>query len=130
MIDYLQMWSRDLLTQKSGTVRLEAEAWGECKRHTGPSIWYARVKLSIAPSDHLEVVDQLDHDKSVRLKSEGWYDQIIFGVLDVMMNDLPSPYGEFKLVIIDAEIDEIGARSSAFRLAARDATIKMLPRLW
>ena len=130
MNDYLEMWCRDLVAHKSGTVKRTVEAWGECKLYTGTAIWSAKVKVSLGPNDSFQIVDQLAANISERMRHSGWYEQIIFGVLDVMMTDLPSPYGEFTLTISDVCIHEIESRALAFRLAARAAVIKMLPQLW
>jgi len=72
------------------------------------------------------VIDRLDKDKSARLRQEECYDQIIFGVLDVMMTFLSSPINSFKLVLLDAMYDEVTSVPIAFRLAAREATRKIL----
>jgi len=129
MSDYLELWYKDLVARAPGTIKKFSEAWGECERHTGPSVWYAKVKIAIGNSDELQVVDQLDTNKSKRLRSEGWYDQIIFGVLDVMLTSWVSPIMTFRLEIKDVDIHEVESRPIAFRIAARDAASKMLPSL-
>lgn len=126
MTDYIETWYKDLITRTPFAIKQYSEAWGECDRHTGPSYWYAKVRILVEPSDNLQVVNKLDQDKSARLKQEGWYEQIIFGVLDVMMTYLTSPCRSFRLLILDVDFNEIDSRPIAFRLAGRDAAIKIL----
>ena len=126
MMDYIEMWYQELTTRASATVRKRSEAWGECNKHMGPSYWYAKVRIAIEPGKKLEIIDQLDKDKSKWLKHNDWYNHIIFGVLDVMMTYLTFPIRSFRLIILDADISKVGSRAIAFRLAARDATIKIL----
>lgn len=130
MLDYVELWCEDMMKRRSGSPVKHAQAWGECNLHTGPSTWKAKIKIGLGPSSELEIIDQLDKAISARFKRDGWFDYVIFGVLDVLMTDLRAPYGTFALTILDAEIDEMHSRASAFRLAARDAVTKMLPALW
>lgn len=125
-MDFIEKWYKDLTTRTSGIqIRKDIEAWGEhC--HKAPAIRYAKVKIRLSPSETLQVVDELDEDKSETLRHNSWFEQIVFGVLDVMMTSLPTPHRYFKLTILDVDIDEIASVPIAFRLAARDAAQKIL----
>jgi len=127
-MDYIEKWISNLLTPSPyNPIKQETESWGEYKKHTGPATRYAKVLISIGPSSRsLEVIDRLDKDKATRLRQEECYDQIIFGVLDVMMTFLSSPINSFKLVILDAVYEEVTSVPIAFRLAAREAARKIL----
>jgi hypothetical protein len=126
MTNYLDRWYQDLITRTPSQLNQRLEAWGECERHTGPAYWYAKVKIAVAPSDQLIVVNQLDERKALRLKEEGWDEYAIFGVLDVMLTHSLSPYRLFQLTLLDADFNDIESRSIAFRWAGRDAARKIL----
>ncbi len=128
MPDYLQLWYRNLLTRTSGTIKREGEAWGECNRRMEPPR-RAKIKIRLGPSNDLQILDKLDRDTSARLKQNGYYDYIVYGVLDVMLTDVGGPYRSFKLRLLDAEIDDIESTQMAFRLAARDAATKILAQI-
>jgi hypothetical protein len=89
-------------------------------------MWYAAVKLQITPSDDFAVDDQLEVKVREYSKSVGWYDQIIFGVFDVLMLDSTAPFRGFKLTILKINFNDIESNEMAFRLAARDAAGKIL----
>ncbi len=127
MTDYIEIWYRNLVTLTSGTIKREYEAWGESIRHE-PS-QHAKVKIRLGPSNDLRILDQLDPEKSARMKHNGYFDWVIFGVLDVMFTGLVGPYRLFQLTILDVEIDDIKSTQMAFRLAARDATVKILRQI-
>jgi hypothetical protein len=126
-MDYVSQWYTDLTSRTPyNPLKDEKEAWGEIREHPGPRIRAAKVKIAIAPSSQLEIVDRLAAENSDLLKQQECFDQIIFGVLDVMMTALPSPIQTFRLSILDAEYDEINSSPMAFRLAARQAAKTIL----
>lgn len=125
-MDLLEKWYRNLLSNSTSRWKYSLTARGECRRHTGPSIWYAAVNIAIAPGDQLEIEDKLDPKQKEYISTLGWYDQIIFGVLDVMLTCSITPIRRFKLTILDIDFNEIESNSWAFRLAAREATQKII----
>lgn len=130
MTEYVQDWCANLMSRLSQYPANYTQGWGECNLHLGPRIMRAKVKIGVGPGNDLRVTDQLVDVVSARLKRDMSYEYIIFGVLDILMTDLRQPYGKFELTLLDAEIDELNSSAMAFRLAARDATTKMLPDLW
>jgi len=126
MNDYLNNWYENLVTQTSIPVKSANEGWGECDIHTGGLLIYARVRIRISPSEDLHVNDHLDRQYSALLNSNNWFDYIIYGVLDVMLVDKGGPHKKFSLDILEVLADEIRSKPIAFRLAARDATMKIL----
>ena len=131
---YIEEWYEDLMTRTSFCpLKEEVEAWGEYYRRAA-AIRYARVKISLGPSESLQVIDDLDRDKSAQLVRYGsvsrqglsGLDQIAFGVLDVLLASLSSPCRCFKLRVLDVDIHEINSVPIAFRLAAREATRSIL----
>jgi hypothetical protein len=126
-MDYVQQWVTDLTSHSSyNPLKGEREGWGEIDRHPSPRTMRAKVRIAIAPSTVLEIVDRLAPEKSTFLKDSECFEQIVFGVLDVMMTGLSSPARTFKLTILDAVYDEINSSPMAFRLAAREAAKAIL----
>lgn len=127
-MDYVEQWYRNLVGVGSGEppLHIEREAWGEYRKHSGPAVRFARVRIAISPADDLVIDDSLNKDKLDYLKRENCYDQIAFGVLDVMMTSLPFPMRNFRLAVLDVEYDEVTSVPMAFRLAARDAARRIL----
>ena len=126
MKDDIEFWYQDLQARSSYILTRKGEAWGECDRHSGPSWFYAKVLIAIEPHEEFLVINQLDKNKADRMELEDWFDQIVFGVLDVMLSAKSYPCKSFQLVILDIDFDEIDSKPIAFRLAARDATAKIL----
>jgi len=125
-MEYLTKWFDNLASNKGGTWPRATTARGECRRHTGPGLWYAAVDLTFIPSDKFEIEDKStpqvrDHKDGLR-----WYEQIVFGVLDVMLTRPTMPIWNFRLIISNIDYDEIESNPMAFRLAARDAALKIL----
>ena len=69
-----------------------------------------------------------DADLRARLEASGGYDQIVFGVIDVMLCAPTMPVNAFKLSILAVEGAEPGASGEVLRLAARDAARSVLSR--
>ncbi len=125
MKDYIDAWCQDLLAQTPVPIRWKGEAWGECDVHTGNLLLYAKVKISIGPSDELRVIEHLEPEKLRILKANKWLDHIVYGVLDKMLFDITGPRKIFLLDILDVVMNDIESKQIAFRLAARDATSKI-----
>ncbi len=126
-MEYFKKWFDSLLAEPGMTWGKAISARGECRRHTGPSLWYAAVEIRLAPSDEFQIED-LSEPRVVNRHVDGprWYDQIIFGVLDVMLTQPVAPIVNFKVTILGVDFDEIRSNPMAFRLAARDAALKIL----
>ncbi|MGE5265210.1 MAG: hypothetical protein ACM3S0_17665 [Acidobacteriota bacterium] len=129
MSDYVQLWCNNLLSRSSYTVSQQFETWGECNKHVGPSYWYAKVNITLGPSPDLQVIDNMEKVKSDRLNQAGWFDQIVYGVLDVMLTDFSAPCKTFRLTILDVQIHDVDSNAIAFRLAGKDAARKIAAQL-
>jgi len=101
-------------------------ASGECRKHTGPSIWFAAVAIDFSPNDKFEVGDRLKPEIAKLTQDRGWYDYIVFGVLDVFLVSSTTPIRDFKLIIHEIDFNDIESNQIAFRLAARNAASKAL----
>lgn len=125
--NYLELWFEDIGKRNSWYPlrdKSKQTAWGEYKHKDR----FARVHIGIEPNENLYVSDQLGSEERQWLKeNEGQvYNYIVFGVLDVMLTTPQSPSKSFKLDIIDVDIHQVRSSAMAFRLAARDATHKIL----
>jgi hypothetical protein len=125
-MDYFAMWVKNIETSSGINWRRAVDARGECRRHTGPSTWFAAVRIEISPDSKFNVEEKLEAAILARMIEEGWRDQIILGVLDITFTHLVAPLRDFKLTILDIEFNDVESTPKAFRLAAREATKKIL----
>jgi hypothetical protein len=126
MDEYFTEWFHNVMERPDIVLSQSISVRGECRRHTGPSYWYAAVTLIVEPGAQLQVEDMLAADLSQRIRELGWYDQIVFGVLDVFLTRPIEPIRAFKLTISDIEINEIESNAMALRIAARNAAENVL----
>ncbi len=126
-MEHLRKWFDDLLAEPSIVWKHTRGARGECHKYVSPRIWYAAVEIKISPNDKFEIED-VSEPKIVNKHIDGlrWRDQIVFGVLDVMLTQSVAPIRNFKLTILGVDFNEIESNPMAFRLAARDAALKIL----
>lgn len=122
-------WAEGLLGKQPDSIREAVSATGTCKKHTGGLSLYACVSIRLEPSEALEVRDEIPPNEGDRLRAEGWYDEILNGVLDVLMTRPMTPIGVFRLVVTDVKFNEMESRPIAFRLAGRYAAIECLEHL-
>ncbi len=125
----LENWLATFRGKEGDRVRESISGRGVCKKHTGGISLYAAVSLRLEPSEKLEVMDQLSDEQRRRLQSEAWYDEILYGVLDVLLTKPMTPICRFRLVIEAVEYNEMESRKAAFRLAARYAATDCLERM-
>ena len=83
-MELLNSWFDHLMNASSLALRVPCSARGEYRRLGDPP-WFAAVTLTIEPSDTLQVESVLDTSLVDDLKKQGLYNQILFGVLDVML---------------------------------------------
>lgn len=122
-------WAANLCSKPQDRVRETVMGSGICKKHTGGLFLYAAVRIGVEPAEEFEVIFSLPQEKRIRLESEGWHKDLVFGVLDVFMTKPMTPIGAFRLKIMDVEFDDIETRSVAVRLAARYAAAECLKQL-
>lgn len=128
-MDLVKSWAESLVTKMPDQVRNKVSAKGVCKKHTGGLSMYAAVSITLEPAEKVDVDDQLPEEQRKRLRSEGWYEEIVYGVLDVLMTRPMTPISVFRLMIEHVEFNEMEARGPAFRLAARYAASECLNSL-
>lgn len=126
---YMERWCQGMLTGSSTRLSRRAEAWGEFHHHSGITR-YGRVKIAIGPGDALEVVDKIPREKANYLRQYDFYpghsDQIVWGVLDVLMICYGSPCRTFRLVVLGVDFDEVISVPAAYRMAARQAARRIV----
>lgn len=125
-MEYFDKWCANLKEKTSRAWEISITSKGECRRHTGPSIWYASAMIEISPSETFVVEDSLEQNVLQIVKDRGWYDYIIFGVFDVMLTHPTTPIKNFKLRILEVDFNDIESNQMAFRLAARKATLQAI----
>lgn len=123
-MEFFNKWFESLLGKKSRKLNRDISVSGECKKHTGPSVWFAAVTIEFSPNDKFEVGDRLKPEIAKLAQDRGWYDYIVFGVLDVFLVSSTTPTRDFKLIIHEIDFNDMESNQIAFRLAARKAASK------
>jgi len=124
--DYFATWFNALVNNSSWRWSKSVVTAGTCRLISGPKTMYASVKIKFDPHEIFEVVNLLNRDVMKVVELEGWYESIIFGVLDVMLTIPATPIRDFKMEIQEIDFNEIESTQVAFRIAARDAACKAL----
>lgn len=119
-------WFHDLMNRKSEEWRETISVTGSCRKHLGPRTLFAVVSLDFLPTEQFEINSTLDPAIAKHIQEQGWYQYIIFGILDVMLTTKITPIRNFKIVIREVDFNEIETNQIAFRLAARDAAFRAL----
>ena len=85
MKDYLSLWAQGLPDQHSRLLSAPITALGKRIRKLGPRCEFAKVQLTLHPSDLFEVVDSVAERSELEKLGVGWPDCVIFGLLDELM---------------------------------------------
>ncbi len=125
---YMEKWFHGLASGPTHTWDTPLSAEGICDRPISPRIWYAKVEIMISPSDQFEIRDKSEPSLDSQIDGMRWLEQIAFGMLDVMLTYLAAPIRNFELTVLSFDFDAINTNPMAFRLAARDAALKILHR--
>jgi len=125
-MNFIKDWFDNIESKTSGGWNKTITVIGECRRHTGPSIWFASLEVEFAPNSQFEVSNKLKPEVGKLIQERGWYEYIVFGILDVMLTTPHAPIKNFKLTINQVEFNETESNQMAFRLAARNAASKAL----
>lgn len=122
---YLEKWIKHLASQSSLTIDGQIEVEGICKRHLGPRLEYAVIRLLIESSNALDV--QFSEDLLVLDDdSKELLDAAIYGVLNVIMVTKQFPLRNIKITCLSADIHPIDSNKAAFIKAGMDAGQKIL----
>jgi hypothetical protein len=119
--DYLRNWGEELPKQPSRLLSAPITVIGERIKPLGPKSEFAKVKLTVRPSDSFEVVDHVAEKNELEKLGVGWPDSTIFGLLDVLMFTESGPLYKVSIVLEEVWYHEVDSSWSAFRQAGRAA---------
>lgn len=127
-MNYLARWAQDICSQSFLVLRegVRVEGTGKEDVHTGPSWRYAKVAVFAEPAQEFSVSFDLPPTDVAALQADGWLDEVIFGVLDVLTTSESCPILGIALHITKADYDPISSSRIAFRMAGRRAARDML----
>lgn len=124
---YIKDWFHNIESQANMEWKKTITVTGECRRHTGPSIWFAYLEVEFSPGSQFNIYTNRLKPEIERLVQErDWLEYMVFGFLDVMLTTAPIPIYNFKATINQIGFNEIESNQMAFRLAARNAASKAL----
>ncbi len=122
----LESWFNDLISKTSGTWRQTIRTAGICRTASSSLILYAAVEIAFSPSEQFEAIESLPPGVGKLVRERGWYDHVIFGVLDILMTVPEYPFRNIRIDLQQVDYNEIESKQIAFRWAARDAAVKAL----
>lgn len=124
MKNYLELWAHGLLASKPLRLDQRITVVGERNQHLGPRWEFARIQVSIEPSQRFEVVDAAEANDELRRL--GYLDLAVFGLLDILMVAETAPLSAVRLTLEKVHHSPIDSSQIAFRQAGRDAGRKIL----
>jgi hypothetical protein len=123
MNDYIQRWMEELVCRPRKSISVPIELTGERAKHFGPRSDYASVRIVLESSTEFEVVNEVGDDQ--QLKSLGYPEHFIFGLLDILMTAEAMPRTSVRVVLKSASYDPVDSSPKAFLEAGRDAGQKV-----
>lgn len=119
-------WLKSYQDLPQVTVHFTRQVEGVCKIVTGARSLFAKVGITISPSDNLIFEHSLNEVIKKRSEDEKWIEYFCLGVLDMMLAGPPTPICCFQCNIDYIEYHDIDSTKQAFRLAGRDAARNFL----
>jgi translation elongation factor EF-G len=126
MNDHLSLWAEGLPNQPSRLLSRPITVLGKHVRQLGPRGEFAKVRLTVHPSDLFEVIDRVAESSALEKLGVGWPDCAIFGLLDVLMFAEFGPIYKVRVVLEEVWYHEVDSSWQAFRHAGRDAGRKIV----
>jgi translation elongation factor EF-G len=126
MKDYLSLWAEGLPNQHSRLLSAPISVLGKRAKQLGPKGEFAKVQLTVHPSDSFEVIDRVAERSELEKLGVGWPDCVIFGLLDVLMFTKSGPLFKVCVVLEEVWYHEVDSSWQAFRHAGRDAGQKII----
>ena len=126
MKDYLSLWAEGLPNQHSRRLSAPITVLGKRVRQLGPKGEFAKVQLTVNPSDSFEVIDRIAERSELEKLGVRWPDCFIFGLLDVLMFTRSGPLFKVCVVLEEVWYHEVDSSWQAFRHAGRDAGRKII----
>ena len=125
-MNYLELWIANLGKRNSVRLTQAITVVGHREKHFGPRSEFARVVMTIRPSEGLHVVDNVPWRKELEALGVAWPQCVVFGVLDILMFAEFGPLYKIKITLDDAAYHEVDSSENAFREASRDAGRKII----
>lgn len=87
---------------------------------------FAKVRLTVRPSNTLDVVDAVNERAELERLAIAWPDPVVFGLLDVLTNSKQGPLISLSVILEDIWYHEVDTSKNALRSAGRDAGYKII----
>jgi translation elongation factor EF-G len=126
MKDYVSLWAEGLPNQHSRVLSVPITVLGKRIRQLGPRSEFAKVRLTVLPSNSFEVIDRVAERSELEKLGVGWPDCAIFGLLDVLMFTESGPLFKVCVALEEVWYHEVDSSWQAFRQAGRDAGRKII----
>ena len=121
----LEDWLRDLRARRQLTIGAPVSVVGKHHKHLGPMWAYAEIELTAEPSDAWDVQVSLPEKDRVEMEKDGWLQEVLLGVLDVLISRPPDPLLRLRVNVTAARYSFESSRR-AFRMAGRQAADALL----
>jgi hypothetical protein len=126
MKDYLSLWSEGLTNQQSRLLSAPITVLGERIKQLGARGEFAKVQLTVHPSESFEVIDRVAESSELEKLGVEWPDCAIFGLLDVLMFTELGPLYKVRVVLEKVWYHHVDSTNQAFRQAGRAAGRKIV----
>lgn len=120
-MNYLDLWIANLRRRRSVSLAQAITVVGNRRKPLGPRSEFAKVVMTIAPADELDVVDNVPCRKELEALGVAWPQCVVLGLLDVVMFAEFGPLYKIRITLDDAAYHEVDTSENAFREAGRDA---------
>jgi len=126
MKDYLSLWAEGLPNQQSRRFAAPITVIGERIKQLGARCEFAKVELTVHPSESFEVIDRVAERSELEKLGVEWPDCAIFGLLDVLMVTELGPLYKVCVVLEKVWYHEVDSTYQAFRHAGSAAGQKIV----
>jgi hypothetical protein len=126
MKDYLSLWAEGLANQQSRRLAAPITVLGEWIKQLGARGEFAKVELTVHPSESFEVIDRVAERSELEKLGVEWPDCAVFGLLDVLMVTKSGPLYKVCVVLEKVWYHEVESTYQAFRHAGRAAGQKII----
>jgi hypothetical protein len=121
----LAQWFENLSTRASLALTNTVRATGVFDKHIAG--WrFAQIEIAVEPAEQLSVEVELPEEQRFAMERDGYLEEAVFGILDVLMTGETAPLRNVQIRIVGAKIHPVDSSRMAFRLAGRDAAKKVL----
>jgi hypothetical protein len=124
---WLEAWRTSLVQVRPASIRQPFTVEGSVDKHVGPRWLRARVSVIAEPAAEFSVSVELPEALAAEMERQGLTEAAVFGILDVLALENPFvPVLGARIRFVGATVDPVDSSKAAFRLAGRDAAIKIL----